>query len=46
MSRKKSYIRVNRRELDGVLSTKYLPYIYWANSPYYTKPTLKSIYYL
>jgi len=32
--------KINIRELDRVLSTKYLPYIYWANGPCYTKPSL------
>ena len=34
---KEPCIRVNTRELDRVPVIKYLPYIYWANSPYYTK---------
>jgi len=31
-----SFIRVNIRELNGVPVTKYLSYIYLANSLYYT----------
>jgi len=31
---------INRRELDGVPSTKYLSYIHLANSLYYTKSSL------
>jgi len=38
--RKKSCIRVNTRELNGVLVTECLSYIYLANSLYYTKPSL------
>ena len=38
--KQKHYIRVDIRELNGVLSTKCLPYIYQANSLYYTKPSL------
>ena len=39
-SRKKSCIRVNTRELDGVLNTKCLSYIHLANSLCYTKSSL------
>ena len=38
--KEESYIRVNIKELDEVPSIKYLPYIYWANGLYYTKPSL------
>jgi len=39
-SKEESCIRINIRELDGVLSTKYLFYIHLANSLYYTKFSL------
>ena len=38
-SRKESCIKANTRELI-LLSTIYLSYIHWANSLYYTKPSL------
>jgi len=31
---------VNTRELNRVLSIRCLPYIHWADSLYYTKPSL------
>jgi len=37
---KEPYIRINIRELDRVPSTKCLPYLHWADSLYYTKPSL------
>ena len=38
--KEESYIRINTRELNEVLSIKYLPYIYWANDLCYTKSSL------
>jgi len=40
VSQKKILYRVYTRELNGIPVTKYLSYIYLANSLYYTKPSL------
>ena len=39
-SKEEYCIKINIEELDGVLSTKYLSYIYLANSLCYTKSSL------
>ena len=39
-SKKEILYWINIRELNRVPSIKYLSYIYWADSLYYTKPSL------